>query len=461
MLRSTGKALFKLTAATTVVYGAGVALATQNNAFNEIFTDKVPLGEEAVDYAQSLLNTTKSEYNIKNFKDKFSSLENTLSISKASGAQSTTIEAVKESPKPKKTEKPVNKLNLPHLSIQAKDSQIQQVIQEFNAIVNKLNAGQFDKDEKFEKIQQIVKDLDSTLVKLSSKSEEEFNARLKEEVSAKEVETLQTLQKSFQATLDQKADQHQKELQQEVIKAKEALEAYYKNQSKLAAIKTQDEFAQLISESVEKERNGKLSQFKDLNNKLENLQKLVLSIDDHLTNAELKVKLQLSLNKLKFKLQSDKIQDLSNEIKELNVLAKESKNEVITSALNAIDAETVKNGLLTQSQLITRFGLLAPELRSASLLPPYAGVLGHVSAKIFSSLLLKKEGHAEGKDIESLIARVQNNLINNRLDEAVEEVSQLKGWSRRLADDWIFESRKRLEVEFLVNLIDLESRTLY
>ena len=67
MLRSAGKTLLKVTAATGVVYGAGVALATQNEPFNEIFTDKVPLGEEAVDFAQSLLHKNTSDYNIHNF----------------------------------------------------------------------------------------------------------------------------------------------------------------------------------------------------------------------------------------------------------------------------------------------------------------------------------------------------------------------------------------------------------
>lgn len=154
---------------------------------------------------------------------------------------------------------------------------------------------------------------------------------------------------------------------------------------------------------------------------------MVLTIDEHLNNSELKSRLQLNLNKLKAKLTSNSNENLTLEIAELNKLAIESKNQVISTAINSIDQEIIKNGLLTNSQLITRFHLLVPELRSAALLPPNAGLLGHLSSILFSKFLLSKEGHVDGKDIESVIARVDNYLVSNQLDNAVEEIANLKG----------------------------------
>lgn len=104
---------------------------------------------------------------------------------------------------------------------------------------------------------------------------------------------------------------------------------------------------------------------------------------------------------------------------------------------------------------------LAPELRSASLLPHNAGLLGYVASLLFSKLLMRVKGvKPEGKDIESVIGRVELSLTHGDLDVAVEEVANLKGWTRRLADDWVKEGRKRLEAEFLFGVVDAEAKIL-
>lgn len=53
-----------------------------------------------------------------------------------------------------------------------------------------------------------------------------------------------------------------------------------------------------------------------------------------------------------------------------------------------------------------------------------------------------------------------NQVWLGTIDIAVEEATNLKGWSRKLANDWVLQARKRLEVEFLLNLIETESRLL-
>ena len=119
------------------------------------------------------------------------------------------------------------------------------------------------------------------------------------------------------------------------------------------------------------------------------------------------------------------------------------------------------HSVLTNSQLINKWDELTPELRSASLLPPNAGLLGHFASIVFSKLLLPVKGSKpNGKDIESVIGRIDMALTKGDLDVAVEEAANLKGWPRRLADDWVKEGRKRLEVQFLVDVLESESRII-
>lgn len=465
MLRSAGKTLLNVAAGSTVLYGSGVALSMQNNAFNELFTDNVPFAEEAVDFAQSLRGQSK-EYNVTNFKEKFGGFEKTTSIPKASGIQSQKIDAVKESPVKaaatpivEQVKEVVPDVKLPLIDTKVSEPTLQAIVDEFNGVIAKINAKELQNDSlNINKFREIIGKLDLDLKELTSAASDKFNLRLKELVAVKENELLTRFTRDFQKNLQSLESKHQLELQNELTKTKEVLELELTNAIKANAIENQKIFAQLVSQSIEEERNGKLSKFSELNERLSSLQQLYSKFDDHLSNAELRSNLQFQLSQLKAKLQSDRYQDLTPELTRLQEIATSSKNEVLSSAIDAID---VKEGLLTNQQIITRFQLLAPELRSAALLPPNAGILGHLSSKFFSLLLIPKEGDVKGKDIESLIARVQNNLVLNKLDDAVEEVSNLKGWGRKLADDWVVDARKRLEVEFLVSLIELESRTLY
>lgn len=477
MFRSTvGKTVLNLTLATTVLYGGGVALSCKNDAFNELFTDNVPLAEDIVDYIQSF-QTTKKDYNIQNFKEKFGEWEKTLDIPK-SGIISQKIESLKEkeaiAPKnattssdPKSTTSTIHdgaprpKIELSPIELKTKDSNLQKVIGEVNRIILLINKDQLSKDEHFDKIVGLIKDLDENLVVLQDAKDSQVSKQIQEAISVKENEVLNSFTNEFNNIVARIEKTHESKLNDEVSKAKEVISKQAENIIKQNQINTINEFTNLIEDTISKEREGKYAKFDELNSKLTTLQNLVLTIDEHLNNSELKSRLQLNLNKLKAKLTSNSNENLTLEIAELNKLAIESKNQVISTAINSIDQEIIKNGLLTNSQLITRFHLLVPELRSAALLPPNAGLLGHLSSILFSKFLLSKEGHVDGKDIESVIARVDNYLVSNQLDNAVEEIANLKGWNRKLANDWLVEGRRRLEVEFLVNLIDLESRTLF
>lgn len=476
MFKSTaGKTLTKVVLGSSALYAGGVALSMQNNAFNELFTDNVPFAEEAVDLVESFTNSNK-EYTIQNFKKKFSNLEKTLEIPK-SGMFSSTIDSVKvqEEAIAEKVKETVSKAKdtvtaklamkptykLPTIGLKTQDTDLQRAINEFNGLVAKINSGDLGEDVNFDSIASIFSVLDDNVTSLKDTATKEFQGRVEEAVTAHKNQLLGQFITEFNSKISQIEQQHTQQLAHEVETNKQVLEQQYENRAKLIAIKAKEASTAAVAQALEDEREGKYAKFDQLDKSLANLQSLMLKLDSHLDSADLKVKLQFQLNKLRAKLSSDSAQNLSQEVSQLKQIAVDAQNDVIISAIDAIDTNATSQGLLTQSQLITRFDLLVPELRTAALLPPNAGVLGHLSAKLFSFLLISKSGNVEGKDIESVIARVQNNLVENKLDNAVEEIANLKGWSRTLADDWLVEGRKRLEVEFLVKLIDLECRTLY
>jgi len=198
------------------------------------------------------------------------------------------------------------------------------------------------------------------------------------------------------------------------------------------------------------------------------MEKFAESLEEQVTLNHQKLLIHKSITKLKSLLfnypENEAPKLLTPYINDLIKLSNETNDELIEEALKnlvPLISKDSTHSILSNEQLLTRWELLVPELRSASLLPPNAGLLGHLSSTIFSKLLLPVKGvKPDGKDIESVIGRVEASLIKGQLDDAVEEVSNLKGWPRKLADDWVKEGRKKLEIEFLVNLIDAESKTL-
>jgi mitofilin len=133
-------------------------------------------------------------------------------------------------------------------------------------------------------------------------------------------------------------------------------------------------------------------------------------------------------------------------------------DELISACLSTVPLSVLDHGVLTNAQLSARFKLLEPEIRKASLLPPNAGIAGHVGSIIFSKLLWKKEGNPVGNDVESIIARTECALTEGRIVDAVQEINQLKGWPKKLAQDWLDEGRKKSEVEFIVGVLSEQSR---
>lgn len=81
------------------------------------------------------------------------------------------------------------------------------------------------------------------------------------------------------------------------------------------------------------------------------------------------------------------------------------------------------------------------------------GVLSHMASAALSwALLLRPKGPVEGDDVGSVLSRAEDRLARKDLDGAAREVNALKGWAGVLAQDWLREARKRLEVEQVIQV---------
>lgn len=357
------------------------------------------------------------------------------------------------------------------------DSSVKSTIKSFNDLILSIDVAKNPKNEKLiTLINENVSKLSAKLTKLTQSFEVELQEKLKtsqtellSSYTKKELALTENLLEQFTFEKSQLEIKLNKRLQQEIEATKETISQAAVNAVTLMRIEQTKNFETLINDKVNQERNGRLNNLKSINSRLESLENFAVELEGQLVSNHEKGLVQQSLNSLKNLIFNVKFNDeqpklLSSYVEKLSESISKTDDELLKLAiedLNQLLAKESTHSILDNSQLLARWEILAPELRSASLLPPNAGLLGHLASIFFSKLLLPVKGaKPNGKDIESVIGRVELLLSRGELDVAVEEAANLKGWSRKLANDWVVEGRKRLEVEFLINLIDAESKIL-
>lgn len=357
------------------------------------------------------------------------------------------------------------------------DETVKATILSFNELISVIDASSIgpQKDALIKSINENINKLSAKLSSLNSSFEKELQSKLKtsqtellSSYTKKELELTQNLLDQYNYEKTQLDKKYLERLVKEVDAAKDAISQAAVNATTMVRIEQTKRFEKLVKEKIDTERNGRLQNLEAVNSRLEELESFALSLEKQVTANSSKTLIQRSLANLKSLLYNTKedapAKSLKPYVEDLEAASAKADDEVISLALtqlkSSLSSESSQS-ILTTPQLLTAWDAITPELRSASLLPPNAGLLGHLASTIFSKLLLPVKGvKPDGKDIESVIARVEQSLIRGELDVAVEEVANLKGWTRKLADDWVKEGRKRLEAEFLVSLIDTETKIL-
>ncbi|GMG40068.1 unnamed protein product [Ambrosiozyma monospora] len=483
------KFLFKLGFYTTIAYAGATAVALKVDSFQDAFVDYVPLAEQALDLGTYISNHREQIFNPENYnfqsindvKDKLLAMEKTASIPN-SGAQSSKVDSskIQASEPVKSTSTEPAKLQIPLLTLDSDNAEIQSTVKSINEFISSINSSKTSADagKLVDSVSNTVSDLSKKYSELASSKKadlEKFindkSAELALQYDEKKVKLTEEFTNNLAAAKAEIEKKHNEILKNDLQATKEAILAEAQNVVLKSKNDTIDEFNAVVAEKVENERNGKLKNLSAAISRVEELEKFEIELSKTAATYSNYKAIKISVNKIQQILASnepsaDRGTILSKELANLKNLTAPLKNELIDSAVSNLPSQEAllrTGGVLTQSQLISRWELLLLELRSVSLLPPNAGLLGHVSSIFFSKFLFSKSGapvktdnNLTGNDVESVIARVNDYLVKNELDSAVEEVSGLKGWARKLADDWLLESRKKLELQFLVDVIDTE-----
>ncbi|GEQ70274.1 hypothetical protein JCM33374_g3950 [Metschnikowia sp. JCM 33374] len=357
------------------------------------------------------------------------------------------------------------------------DDSVKATIQSFNDLLDLVDGSNIGpkKDAMVKHISENISALSSKLAALNNSFEAELEARLKDTKTQlltahtqKELDLTRSMLDQYNHEKVMLEKKYKDRLSHEVEATRKALSQAAVNATTMVRIEQTKRFEAMVKRKIDEERDGRLKNLDALSARLEEVEKFAIGLEQQVSSIKSKTFIQRASAKLKSLLtqtaENAPAQSLQPFVESLQSATSNSNDEVIALALDELKP-LLKNestqSILTVPQLLTAWEQLTPELRSASLLPPNAGLLGHLASIFFSKLLVPVKGaKPEGKDIESVIGRVEQSLVRGELDSAVEEVANLKGWTRKLADDWVREGRKRLEAEFLIDLIDAETKVL-
>lgn len=379
----------------------------------------------------------------------------------------------------KKSTEEAKKTLLPFVIIESNDSQVQKIVRDINAVISNLNASDAPA-----KAQKSIESIKSNLVQFAEKYQKVLSGKAsdieqlkKEELAKYEklfAEQKVDLTKDMVSKLEDAKKTIEKKfsdkLQVELVETKKALALEAQNIILKSNVDATEEFINLVSKAVANERDSRLKDLDAVSARLDQVEQLEYQLSQSALKFAQFKQIQKTISSIQKLVSSNepsstKGSELVSKLSKLRELTSQFDDPLIKATLDSLpsDKELLTNGgVLTQSQLIERWNLLADNLRPVALLPENAGMLGYLASSVFSKFLLSKSGVSDksnelmGNDIEAVIARVNTYLAKNQLDNAVEEVSLLKGESNKLASDWLLESRRKLELQVLTELLENE-----
>lgn len=480
----------------SVIYGVGAYYALENDDVHDIFVDYVPLGDQLIALIED-----------RRFKQRFTSLSAVTQATSEGSSAPRGLDSVRVSTSGatwKAVDEPLDKpgaINImkpgPHLSaskdgatpVERKkvvkeqprvslptipvpinaDDHIKSSIAALNEFIKSINESAHS-PEHVEKISKEVISLAQSITEIKDTFKAQLSEKIEAEVSkaGTVVEGKTTELRDAVAALEEKWTQefyeekkrlqssYEERLKNEVDAASKVISTHAQNQLKAVHAEREKLFAAEITERVEKERDGRLANLEELAKTLAEIEEMTVQADQVILESDKTAQLHIAVGRLQSVLAADKPVALGPYIEAISKAA--GSDPLLQAALNSIPSEVYDEGVLTPAQLAARFHLLEPEIRKASLLPPNAGIAGHLGSLIFSKLLWAKSSSAVGDDVESVLSRADVALSEGRIVDAVGEVNTLKGWPKRLAQDWLAEGRKRSEVEFVVDVLAEEGK---
>ncbi|GMK53936.1 hypothetical protein CspeluHIS016_0105220 [Cutaneotrichosporon spelunceum] len=249
---------------------------------------------------------------------------------------------------------------------------------------------------------------------------------------------------------------------------RENIEARLKDEVVSQGIELQRRWLRSIKSQVETERGGRLAKLDTLTTSLKQLERITLDNSAALDDNVKLHKIWSALRAVQSKADHGNV-SFDDEVRVLHALATPadpdsagSDDTVMQAALTQLEASGIpQTGVKSFSDLASWFSTsVAPRIHEASLVPAPedATVASHLASAVLSKLLFRpKAGLVAGSDVGSVLARAEWALGEKDLDAATREVNSLTGWPRKLADDWLREARRKLEVQQALDVFATEA----
>ncbi|KAF9428569.1 Formation of crista junctions protein 1 [Podila epigama] len=280
---------------------------------------------------------------------------------------------------------------------------------------------------------------------------EKYN-RLVSEKEAHHEGHVSQLKKELEETFEQEkkeAIERELKIQQELLREEQ------KQELMKYAMDMQRRWVREVKVRVENERGGRLARLDKINLRLKALERQGEDNAEFLDQSARTHQLWCGIKALEKAYEAGERRPFDRELARLKRLAETEKDaEILKVVLASVPEEVAAEGVDSVPELMDRFEYVADRVREASLVPENGGVLAHGMSVILSKLMFKKHGLVPGNDVEAILARTEYYLIESDLEQAVRELNQLKGWSKRLAKDWIVAARRRVEVGQAIDVIN-------
>ena len=257
--------------------------------------------------------------------------------------------------------------------------------------------------------------------------------------------------------------QFKEKLEKELATQSQIINERLKEEVIAQGIELQRRWMKEIKAKVEEERGGRLAKLDELATELKSLEKVSLDNSSVLDENVSVHTLWTAVRAVQHALDDSSVikRPFAEQLRVLKGTSKARDDPVLSAAIEALDASgAADTGVESFTTLKQWFdNKVGPRVRQVSLVPSpeTAGVLSHLASAALSPILFHKKGLVPGDDVPSVLARAEYYLDRKDLDSAAREVNQLKGWPKLLAADWLAASRKRLEVQQALDVVQTEA----
>lgn len=326
-----------------------------------------------------------------------------------------------------------------------------------------LNKAQDDLTALNARLQEVKKAEKAKLEQSISEKKKEFEALLKS-MEAEKAKSEEGLKQTWQHERQTMVEDWRKELEGELEQQRQSIEQRLREEVVSQGIELQRRWLRSIKTQVETERGGRLAKLDSLTTSLKQLERITLDNSATLDDNVRLHKIWSALRAVQSKVDSGDLafDDELRALKSLSTPTASSGEGVVRSALEQIEKSGIpQTGVKSFAALSSWFtNTVAPRIQSSSLVPApeEATVISHLASAGLSKIMFRPQaGRVPGDSVGAVLARAEWCLAEKDLDGAAREINSLTGWPAKLANDWLQQARRKLEVQQALEVVATEA----